>query len=95
LEISVSSLNVVSPSAEIEAPSSFIRDSLSPAEFATRHGKSKTWAYRMMYAGKVRVIKGAGTIRIPLTEAGRFCQNVEVYQGRVTPPSMVGEKGAK
>jgi hypothetical protein len=43
-----------------------------------------------MYAGKIRVIKGAGTIRIPVTEAERFCQDVEVYQGRV-----VGQKGAK
>lgn len=66
------------------------RHSYSPEEFASLHGKSKTWAYRLMYAGKIRVIKGAGTIRIPLTEAERFCQNVEVYQGRVA-----GQKGAK
>ena len=59
------------------------RHSFSPAEFANLHGKSKTWAYRLMYAGKLRVIKGAGTIRIPRAEAERFCQNVEVYQGRV------------
>ena len=82
--------NSVSSSAVSETAASPVRDSLSPAEFAARHGKTKTWAYRLMYAGKLRVIKGAGTIRIPLTEAERFCQNVEVYQGRV-----VGQKGAK
>ena len=86
----MSSSNSVSTSTVSENSSSPIRDSLSPAEFAARHGKTKTWAYRLMYAGKLRVIKGAGTIRIPLTEAERFCQNVEVYQGRV-----VGQKGAK
>jgi hypothetical protein len=86
----VSSLNSVSSSAAVEVSVLPIRDSLSPAEFAARHGKSLTWAYRLMYAGKIRVIKGAGTIRIPVTEAERFCQDVEVYQGR-----GVGQKGAK
>ena len=66
------------------------RHSYSPQEFASLHGKSKTWAYRMMYAGKVQVIKGAGTIRIPFEEAARFSQNVEFYQGRAA-----GQKGAQ
>lgn len=86
----MSSSQSVSSSAVNEIPAFPNRDSLSPAEFAARHGKSKTWTYRLMYAGKIRVIQGAGTIRIPLAEAERFCQNVEVYQGRV-----VGQKGAK
>jgi hypothetical protein len=48
------------------------RVAITPAEFGARFGKSQTWAYRRIYAGKVKVIPGCRPQLIPITEVGRF-----------------------
>jgi len=58
------------------------RDSLTPREFAARHDKSITWGYRQIYAGKIRVMDTAGTIRIPMAEVQRFASRAVVWKGR-------------
>lgn len=48
------------------------RVAITPAEFGARFGKSQTWAYRRIYAGKVKVIPGCRPQLIPITEVARF-----------------------
>ena len=40
----------------------------SAAEFAALFGRSPTWAYRQIYAGRVRPIADCGRLLIPHTE---------------------------
>ena len=40
----------------------------SAAEFAALFGRSATWAYRQIYAGRVRPIADCGRLLIPHTE---------------------------
>jgi hypothetical protein len=48
------------------------RVAITPAEFGARFGKSQTWAYRRIYAGKVKVIPGCRPQLIPISEVERF-----------------------
>ena len=48
------------------------RIAITPKEFGARFGKSQTWAYRRIYAGKVKVIPGCRPQLIPVTEVERF-----------------------
>ena len=42
---------------------------LTPTEFASIFGRHYTWAYRQIYAGKVKVISKLGRISMPLSMA--------------------------
>jgi hypothetical protein len=44
----------------------------TPAEFAAMFGRHATWGYRQLYAGRVKTIRGAGRLLIPLKEIERF-----------------------
>jgi len=44
----------------------------TPQEFAALLGKSATWAYRLIYAGRLNVIEGLGCRMIPRTELDRI-----------------------
>jgi hypothetical protein len=48
------------------------RVAITPEEFGARFGKSQTWAYRQIYAGKIKVIPGCRPRLIPLSEIDRF-----------------------
>ena len=41
----------------------------SAAEFAALFGRSPTWAYRQIYAGRIKPIADCGRLLIPHTEA--------------------------
>jgi len=60
--------------AEIEKAGARANERLAytPAEFAAMFGKSKTWTYRLLYAGKIRRIKGAPSVLIPHSELQLF-----------------------
>jgi hypothetical protein len=58
------------------------RYALNPKEFAGLFGKSATWTYRQLYAGKIVCIEGCGTVMIPQTEADRLCNEAKRYEGR-------------
>ena len=53
----------------------------SPAEFAAIFGKSQTWGYRQLYAGKVKAITEYGRTLIPKAEVDRVLQEVAIYEG--------------
>lgn len=53
----------------------------SPGEFATLFGKSQTWGYRQIYAGKVKAITEHGRILIPKAELDKILQSAGIYDG--------------
>src|ERR1700677_3876497 len=55
---------------------------LTPTEFASVFGRHYTWAYRQIYAGKVKVISKLGRMMIPRSEVDRLLQEKEVYTGK-------------
>jgi hypothetical protein len=48
------------------------RAAYSLAEFAKLFGKSPTWAHRLVYSGKVRVLTGLGHKLVPRAEVERL-----------------------
>ena len=57
------------------------RVAYSPLEFAELFGKSQTWGYRQIYAGKVVTITQHGRILIPAKEVERILGNAGIYNG--------------
>jgi len=55
---------------------------LTPTEFASLFNRHYTWAYRQIYAGKVKVISKLGRIMIPRSEVDRLLQDTETYTGK-------------
>jgi hypothetical protein len=67
----------------------------TPAEFAACFGREKTWAYRMLYAGKVNGISDYGRMMIPASEADRIAGEGARYLGRKKVAKTVAKKEAK
>jgi hypothetical protein len=66
---------------------------LTPTEFAALFGRTYTWAYRQIYAGKVQVLTQLGRIMIPKSEVERLLLDKQVYNGKPTrrskaPPAV-------
>ena len=61
--------------------SSSQRVTFSPGEFAAMFGKSQTWGYRQLYAGKVKSITEYGRILIPASEVERILAEAGIYNG--------------
>lgn len=57
------------------------RVAFSPGEFAEMFGKSQTWGYRQIYAGKIKAITEFGRIQIPASEVERVLETAGVYEG--------------
>jgi hypothetical protein len=55
------------------------RAAYSPAEFARACGKHPTWAYRLLYAGKLKAVTKVGRLLIPATEMDRIMAFAEPY----------------
>lgn len=55
------------------------RVACSPKEFAAALGHHPSWAYRLLYKGKVKSIVGLGEILIPLTELERILASATTY----------------
>jgi len=55
---------------------------LTPTEFAALFNRHFNWAYRQIYAGKVKVISKLGRIMIPRSEVDRLLQEMETYSGK-------------
>jgi hypothetical protein len=51
-------------------------------QFAAIFGRHYSWAYRQIYAGKVKVISKLGRIMIPRSEVDRLLQEKEIYSGK-------------
>jgi hypothetical protein len=61
------------------------RVTFSPGEFAKLFGKSQTWGYRQIYAGKVKAITEYGRTLIPATEVEKILGTASRYEGRKKP----------
>jgi hypothetical protein len=64
---------------EIERINLSERLALSPREFAAAVGRSPTFAYRQIYAGRIRPISNAGRLLIPRSEIDRFLGRAAEY----------------
>ena len=56
------------------------RAGFSPTEFAQLFGKQAVWAYRQIYAGRLKCIKGFGRTIIPRTELDRIFAEAKQYE---------------
>jgi hypothetical protein len=70
------------------------RVAFSPGEFAALFGKSQTWGYRQLYAGKVKAITEHGRILIPAAEVERILGTAGTYNG-LKPKLEVPRSGNK
>jgi hypothetical protein len=68
------------------------RVTFSPGEFAALFGKSQTWGYRQIYAGKVKTITEYGRILIPAKEVDRILGTAGVYNGLKPKVAKKGNK---
>ncbi len=50
------------------------RAAYSLSEAAKQFGKDRSWIYRMVKAGKIRVVTGFGAMLIPASEIQRICE---------------------
>jgi hypothetical protein len=57
------------------------RVAYSPGEFAALFGKSQTWGYRQIYAGKVKAITEHGRMLIPVGEVTSILAKAGIYDG--------------
>jgi len=67
----------------------------TPAEFAAVFGKERTWAYRQLYAGKVKAITKLGQTQIPHSEVEKLLNGAERYNGAPSHTKRVAKKKAK
>jgi len=56
----------------------------TPAEFAALFGKSQSWAYRQLYAGKINGITEFGRVMIPASEVEKVLGTAGRYLGATT-----------
>ena len=62
------------------------RAAYSPAEFAAACGRHPSWAYRLLYGGKVGALTDLGRILIPASELGRVLSNAAPYNPKPRKP---------
>jgi hypothetical protein len=64
------------------------RAAYSPAEFAALFGRSPTWAYRQIYAARLKPISDCGRLLIPRSEVDSFLARKAEYD-----PETIGSAG--
>ena len=70
------------------------RLALSPREFGAALGKSTTFAYRQIYAGRIKPISDCGRMMIARSEVDRFLSRAAEYNPRSkTKSGAVGDGG--
>jgi hypothetical protein len=71
------------------------RIALSVAEFARLVGRSATYGYRQIYAGRVKPISDAGRMLIPRSEIDRFLARAAEYNPQSKSDSGAGQNGGE
>ena len=66
------------------------RAAYSPAEFAASCGKHPSWAYRLLYANKIRAVTELGRILIPVSELERVLGLAQPYNPK--PKAKAGNE---
>jgi hypothetical protein len=61
------------------------RAAVSPREFAASFGKHASWAYRLLYSGKIHAITELGRILIPASELDRVLTLAQPYDPKAKP----------
>jgi hypothetical protein len=61
------------------------RAAYSPAEFAASCGRHPSWAYRLLYSGKIHAITQLGRILIPAAELERVLSLAQPYDPKPKP----------
>jgi hypothetical protein len=61
------------------------REAFSPAEFAASCGRHPSWAYRLLYGGKVKALTDLGRILIPASELERVLATATPYNPKPRP----------
>jgi hypothetical protein len=69
------------------------RLAFTPAEFAATCGRHPTWAYRLLYANKIRAITELGRILIPASELERVLNLAQPYNPKRKPQTQSEEAG--
>jgi hypothetical protein len=69
------------------------RAAYSPAEFAASCGRHPSWAYRLLYGGKIRAITDLGRILIPASELERVLSLAQPYDPKPKSRSQKEETG--
>ena len=69
------------------------RAAYSPAEFAATCGKHPSWAYRLLYANKVRAVTELGRILIPASELERLLSQAVPYNPKPRKAKASEENG--
>jgi hypothetical protein len=69
------------------------RAAYSPAEFAASCGRHPSWAYRLLYANKLKAVTELGRILIPASELERVFSQAGPYNPERKPKVKSGEKG--
>ena len=59
---------------------------LTPSEFGALFGRSKTWTYRLVYAGIIHPLKSTPTLMIPRSEVDRLLADTGEYNGKIPKP---------
>jgi hypothetical protein len=65
----------------------------SAAEFAGLFGRSPTWGYRQIYAGRVKTICNCGRILVPRPEVDSLLARCADYNPRPKQKAEQGETG--
>jgi hypothetical protein len=60
--------------------------------FAALFGKEKTWAYRMMYAGKLKVSVIGGEFMVPHSEVERLLAEATTYSDDIAGKAVPRKK---
>lgn len=64
----------------------------SAAEFAGLFGRSATWGYRQIYAGRVKPISDCGRILVPRSEVDSFLARCSEYNPKPKPKAETEDK---
>jgi hypothetical protein len=75
----VSATSGNSPPFTLKQAAQYGRAAYSPAEFAASCGRHPSWAYRLLYANKLKAVTELGRILIPASELERVLALAEPY----------------
>jgi Helix-turn-helix domain len=89
----VSATSGNSPLFTLKPAAPYGRAAYSPAEFAATCGRHASWAYRLLYSGKIRAVTQLGRILIPAAELERVLNLAQRYDPKPKPKSQSHSAG--
>lgn len=67
------------------------RVAVSPREFAALFGRHQSWAYRLLYANKIKAVTTFGKLLIPVAEADKIVASATSYDPKKKPAKASAE----